>query len=78
MNLPADLIYTPENSGKGDRNKYVKNSEKELCEVRKRVMPFNHAASRPLANPFQEGDLTLIYQPQMEKTYIVSLFEETV
>ena len=28
MNLLADLIYTPENSGKGDRNKYVKNLER--------------------------------------------------
>ena len=54
MNLAADLIHTPENSGKGDRNKYVKNLEKGLSEVRKRVTPFNQAASRPLANPFQQ------------------------
>ena len=67
MNLPADLIYTPENSGKGDKNKYVKDLEKELREVRKRVTSFNQAASRPLANPFQEGDLILIYQQRMEK-----------
>ena len=67
MNLPTDLIYTPENSGEGDRRKYVKDLGRELREVRKRVAPFDQAASRPLANPFQEGDLILIYQQQMKK-----------
>ena len=67
INLPADLIYTPQTLGKGDRNKYITNLEKELHAVRKRVTPFNQAASQPLANPFQEEDLILIYQQQMEK-----------
>ena len=57
MNLPADLIYTPENSGDGERSKYVKDLGRELCEVRKRVASFNQAASHPLENPFQEGIL---------------------
>ena len=35
-------------------------------------MPFNQAAKRPLANPFKEGDLILIYQQQMEKTHKLS------
>ena len=72
MNLPTDLMYTPENSGKGGRSKYVKNIEKELCEVRKQVAPFNQAASQLLANPFRGGDLILIYQQQMEKTHKLS------
>ena len=72
MNLPADLIYTAENSGKGDRSKYVKDLEKELREARKRVAPFSQAASRPLAKSFREGDLILIYQQQMEKTHKLS------
>ena len=72
MTLPADLIYTPENLGKGDRNKYTKDLEKELREVRKRLTPFNQAASQPLANPFQEGDLILIYQQRMEKMHKLS------
>ena len=45
MNLPTDLIYIPENLEEGDRRKYVKDLGKELCEVRKRVAPFNQAAS---------------------------------
>ena len=57
MNLTTDLIYTPENSGNEYRSKYVRGLEKELREVRKRVTPFNQAASRPLANPFKRGIL---------------------
>ena len=67
MNLPADLIYTQGDSGKGDRSKYVKDLGKELSEVRRRVTPFNQATRHPAANPFQEGDLILIYQQQIEK-----------
>ena len=62
MSIPTDLIYNPENSGDGDRSKYVKDLGKKLREVIKRVAPFNQAASRPIANHFQEGDLILIYQ----------------
>ena len=69
MNLPADLLYTQGDSGRGDRSKYVKNLGKELREVRRRVTPFNQATRQPAANPFQEGDLTLIYQQPMEKTH---------
>ena len=67
MNLPTDLIHTPENSGEGDRSKYVKDLGRELRKVRKRVAPFNQAARQPLTNPFQEGDLLLTYRQQMEK-----------
>ena len=38
-----------------------KNLGQKLCEIRKRVAPFNRAAKRPLANSFKEGDLILIY-----------------
>ena len=72
MNLPTDLIYTPENLEEGDRSKYVKDLGRELRGVRKRVAPFNQAASLPLANPFQEEYLILIYQQQMEKTHKLS------
>ena len=67
MNLPTDLIYTPENSGEGDRSKYVKELGKELRQVRKTVAPFNQAASQPLANHFHKGDLILVHQQRMEK-----------
>ena len=36
------------------------------------MAPFNRAAKRPMANPFKEGDLILIYQQQMEKTHKLS------
>ena len=67
MSLPADLLYTQGDSGRGDRSKYVKNPGKELREVTRRVTPFNQVTCQPVANPFQEGDLILIYQQQMEK-----------
>ena len=69
MNLPTDLIHAPANVGKSNPSGYVKNLGKELREIRKRMAPFNQAAKRPLANPFKEGDLILIYQQQMEKTH---------
>ena len=72
MNLPADLLYTQGDSGRGDRSKYVKNLGKELREVRRRVTPFNQATHQPAANSFQLGDLVLIYQQQMEKTHRLS------
>ena len=71
MNIPADLLYTQQNSGKGDRCNYVKNLGKELREVRKRVTPFNPATRQPSSNPVQEGEL--IYQQQMDKTHKLSL-----
>ena len=52
MNLPADLLYTKGNLGKGDRSIYVKNLGKELRKVRRRVAPFNRATRPPSANPF--------------------------
>ena len=67
MNLPADLLYTQGDPGRGDWNKYVKDLGKELREVRRRVTPFNQATRQPAENPFQEGDLILIYLQQMEK-----------
>ena len=72
MNLPADLLYTQGDSGKGGWSNYVKNLRKELREVRRRDMPFNQATHQPAANPFQERDLILIYQQQMEKTHKLS------
>ena len=36
------------------------------------MVPFNRAAKLPLALPFKEGDLILIYQWQMEKTHKLS------
>ena len=62
MNLPTDLIHTPDNVGKGIHNGYVKNLGKEFCEIRKQVAPFNRAAKRPLANLFREGNLILIHR----------------
>ena len=67
MNLPGDLFYTQGESGKEDQSNYVKNLGKKLRGIRKRITPFNQATCQPEANPFQEGDLILIYQQQMEK-----------
>ena len=39
MNLPADLLYTQRDLGKGDRNNYEKNLGKELREVRGGLRP---------------------------------------
>ena len=72
MNLPTDLIHTPGNVGKSNPSGYAKNLGKELREIRKRVASFNRAANRPLANPFKERDLILIYLQQMEKTHKLS------
>ena len=72
MNLPADLLYTQGNSGKGDKRNYVKNLGKELRELRRRVTPFNQATRQPSANPFQGGDLILIFLQQMDKTHKLS------
>ena len=72
MNLPTNLVYVTEMSGKGDRSKDVKDLAKELRETRKRVAPFNQAARGPVANLFWEGDLILIYQQQMENTHKLS------
>ena len=72
MNQPTDLIHTPGNVGKSNPNGYAKNLGKELREIRKQVAPFNRAAKRPPANPFEGGDLILIYQQQMEKTHRLS------
>ena len=36
------------------------------------MAPFNRAAKWPMANPFKEGDLIIIYQQQMEKTHKLS------
>ena len=69
VNLPTDLIHTPDNVGKSDHGGYAKNLGKELREIRKKVASFNRAALRPPANPFNPGDLILIYQQQMEKTH---------
>ena len=72
MNLPTSLIHIPGNVGKSNQSGYVKNLGKELREIRKQMVSFNRAAKRPLANPFKEGDLILIYQQQIEKTQIVT------
>ena len=72
VNLPADLLYTEGDSGRGDRSKYVKNLGKELRQVRRRVTHFNQAARQPEANPLKEGNLILIYQQQMGKTQKLS------
>ena len=72
MNLPANLLYTQGDSGRGDKSKYAKDLGKELREVRRRVTPFNQATSQTAANLFQEGYLILIYQQQMEKTHKLS------
>ena len=61
MNLPADLLYIQRDSGKGDRSNYVKNLGKELHGLRRRVTPFNQSTRQPVANPFPEGDLILIF-----------------
>ena len=36
------------------------------------MAPFNHPAKWPMANPFKERDLILIYQQHMEKTHKLS------
>ena len=72
MNLPTDLIHTPDNAGKSDLRGYAKNLRKGLREIRKKVAPFNRDAKRPPVNPFKPGDLILIYQQQMEKSHKLS------
>ena len=44
MNLPTDLIHTPDNVWKSNPSGYAKNLGKELREISKRVAPFNRAA----------------------------------
>ena len=72
VNLPADLIHSPDNDGKSDLRGYAKSLERELKKIRKKVAPFNRAYERPQSNPFKSGDLILIYQQQMEKSHKLS------
>ena len=72
MNLPVDLIHGEPAKGSQDTGGYVKDLQKRLQEIRHTVAPFNRQQEKAKENPFQVGELVLIFQQPMERDHKLS------
>ena len=72
MNLHVDLIHGEPMKGSWDTRGYVKDLQKRLQEIRCRMAPFNRQQEKAKENPFQVGELVLIFQQPMERDHKLS------
>ena len=72
MNLTTYLTHRTEGKREQDQHLFVKNMGRELREIGEKVLPFNRNKEKVATNPFKEGDIILIHQQLMERTYKLS------
>ena len=72
MNLPVYIIHGEPAKGSRDIGGYVNDLQKYLQEIRRTVAPFNRQQEKVKENPFQVGELVLIFQQPMESDHKLS------